>query len=422
MSEQTTSIAYVGWIPTVSGRLSFSEFGNADYPTPCIRSVCTDGANRVILNYQKRNLSDTTIPIVSQFPILKNFFDKIILRKDGSLWFCSTTFYDPENNLIYGKVFVFDKACWREKSEYLVRNKMDLFPASNGNVEFIKEQLISLEGEIKNLSSTTLDYNIKRSGKVEITFSACSQGESYVNAVDEDIDEDIITQVYYYLKDCLHKHQHHSKNTDSILQIYNKENVEDWKLETLYTLYRKIISRRRSKTIVDLSESLGVIAYANAFEKIFATHFSAMSDRVVYNKEEIKESIKATIYSLENTKTRFSIIYRDAAKSTLATGAILISAFALISLTGKKIDVNPDKILLFLAKEFVKSPAEWFFYLFVSLFLLFGFCHTKDIFREVYKDAIRLCIAGGKATVLAFFVLSIVIYITSLILIYSSIF
>lgn len=419
MSKLTDRVNYIGWIPTVSGRLSFSEFGNSDYPTPCIRSVCTDGTQRVILAYQKRNLSDTTIPVLSRFEPIKKFIDKIFLNKDGTLWFCSTAFYDAQRNRIFGKVFVFTKDYWRAEAETLVRELMDQIPRFNGDVSRTESKALELEEQIGAYSATIVNYSIKRTGEIEINFKYSEQGKKYIDAFHDDVDDDIFNQIYYFLKGCLHRHQHHSKNTDSILQIYKKTGEIDWKVETLYTLYRKIINRRRSGKIVELSQSLGVLAYASSFEQIYTNHFRRRRNIVVYNKDELKQSIQSNIQAQRNLKSKLSLIVTDSIKSCVALASIMLASFALIALTGEKIEAKTSQLLIFLAHSFVEAPLLSFSYLFIALFLFFNFYHTKEIYKEIYHDTIRLCIAGGRKTQIFFFFLSVSMYTIALTVFYN---
>lgn len=274
---------YCGWIPTVSGRLAFSEFGNINYPTKAKKWTYTFDKDRHVLCIQKRYLSDTTIPILSYAPEILDLIDRIISKKTGKMWMCAAASYDDNENALYGTVGIFAKKYWsRNQSKfYEIGNIID----ANDRIPFAADK------EILKIR----DLNIQE-GLISAKFKILRNGETYIKILQkeknevikysEDSEEVIVTQIYYFLKDCLHKHRHHSQSTDSILNIYALDNEKDqdlqqkqWKLDVLYTLYRKVINRRRNGSTVDLSDSLGVLAYAESFYKIFKKDLQGLEDK-----------------------------------------------------------------------------------------------------------------------------------------------
>ena len=53
--------AYVGWVPNVAGRLSFSHLGNTRNPGACSRINDGDSTGRLLICYQYRRYSDTLL-------------------------------------------------------------------------------------------------------------------------------------------------------------------------------------------------------------------------------------------------------------------------------------------------------------------------------------------------------------------------
>src|SRR6266849_3244457 len=109
-----------GWIPTVSGALSFSTFGDVSHPPRAISANRTDRSNRYLVCYRARDCSDTILP-------LRSFFGPLFLNLRGKLWFVcvaeSRTMPLAGRETLLGRVFIFhDKKIWRKHVEPLVRD------------------------------------------------------------------------------------------------------------------------------------------------------------------------------------------------------------------------------------------------------------------------------------------------------------
>ncbi len=106
---------YVGWIPTVNGRLSFRHIGDTRHPTESIvANLDTDGA-RLIVAYQRRPLSDIL------FPSIIHWYRDI----SGEFWFALTAKSNESALLadrVSGKIHIFkSKEDWRAHANQAVR-------------------------------------------------------------------------------------------------------------------------------------------------------------------------------------------------------------------------------------------------------------------------------------------------------------
>ena len=109
--------------------------------------------------------------------------------------------------------------------------------------------------------SYSCDFLLLRNGKCFL--------ETKGHLTQPTLEAELASQCYYFLKDCLHKHYHHSDNSDGIIEITPIGSAVDWRMRTLRNLYRKVIELRRSRDERRLSSGLGVLAYAEAFRQIF---------------------------------------------------------------------------------------------------------------------------------------------------------
>ncbi|ERP87279.1 hypothetical protein Q669_10975 [Labrenzia sp. C1B10] len=340
---------YRGWIPTVSGRLAFSEFGNLDYPTKAAKWSYADKTERCVICVQKRYLSDITIPILSYSPEILDFIDNYLFGKTGKMWMCATASYDMRENSLTGIVGIFGKKIWRRYKRTLEESgdKLNNTTSKDDEPWRYLEAVNSL-----NLSHAfaTAEYKVLRNGKIFI--GSIKSGEKSNIEWSEETEENIASQVYFFLKDCLHRHQHHSKTTDSILSIYKidpKKSIgrqeKEWKLDVLYTLYRKVINRRRNGSLVDLSESMGVLSYASSFYNIFKKELEGFEEKSVYNRTELIESLKASIISSKYKENKMPELLRGSLSITLALSAVAIAFASLLGVANhRELEVSEDLV------------------------------------------------------------------------------
>ncbi len=100
------SFSLFSWIPTVTGRLSFSIIGETDFPAPTEKVNVVDENHRYILCFQKRNnLLDSAIPLFK-----KTIVDKIWGFLSNLYFVClAKCKNDPcnDDSDLTGKIFLF---------------------------------------------------------------------------------------------------------------------------------------------------------------------------------------------------------------------------------------------------------------------------------------------------------------------------
>ncbi|MDF1794748.1 MAG: hypothetical protein P1U88_22760, partial [Thalassobaculaceae bacterium] len=68
---------FIGWIPNVSGNLSFSAFGNTSYPSRPMFANAADKNTRYMIAWQKRNTADYIFNNLIVYSILSFWQDEI---------------------------------------------------------------------------------------------------------------------------------------------------------------------------------------------------------------------------------------------------------------------------------------------------------------------------------------------------------
>ena len=76
-------------------------------------------------------------------------------------------------------------------------------------------------------------------------------------------------QTFFFMRDLAHHHYHHDAHSDLLTTTYGwaPDQDEIWRRETQYGLVRMAIAARRQDTAKKFKQALGVIAYAEAFQK-----------------------------------------------------------------------------------------------------------------------------------------------------------
>lgn len=291
-----------GWIPTVTGRLSFSAIGMTDgQPGRCVTSNISDGRSRYILCYQSRMLGDSVLP-----PALAQWLFKL----RGQMWFACVARAVQDSptgsEKLVGHVFLIsNKKVWRSEVEAKIRTEQFMLSDYRRNMpfnskalkEYFNERYCNLATSLAPLSDFSIAFEVARTGETIIRHD--STGTSSPGAPGFPHDKEghllhvVIAQFFFFLKDIFHQHQHHDPKTDTILDIYRADGDDhQWRRETLYALYRKIISYKRKNTERNLFSALGVLAYAQSFEKLSRLKCT-QDDLPVYNTQSLEMSLQA---------------------------------------------------------------------------------------------------------------------------------
>ena len=227
---------YKGWIPTVTGRLSFDFFGDSDFPDDAISQNVSDSKIRYTIIYQKRNLSDATLPCKNQ--AAKWFFDF-----QSTFWCvclgCSMQHEQLSSSDIEppfsGRLFLFhNKITWKEstlRSIKKAQQKLDSFSSFDAIEqtdlkEFFRSDYDALCKDLTNSASFCADYNLTRNGILTLSINeTLTQAPHCPKFPSEPTKRKhlyhiVCSQLYFFLRDIGHRHQHHHPSTDTIIDLY----------------------------------------------------------------------------------------------------------------------------------------------------------------------------------------------------------
>lgn len=243
-------IEFRGWIPTVTGNLSFSTIGNGRYPPKRFKLFREfDGSSRFTVVAQEQRTSDALFGRFGEFlNSLKGRVSRFVFVYLGT---CTER---DSYKSIRGPVFIMTLGAFRtiepELEELKSKSTLDDFAEHFSKVI---NQLDDNSGVLAKCGSDLL-----RNGQHTIAFASNS------NQV-----ELLASQVHFFLRDICHMHQHHEPTSDTILDVYPvSKGPLYWKKETAYALFRWIIQRKRTRSPRDIASAKGVLAYADAFKAL----------------------------------------------------------------------------------------------------------------------------------------------------------
>lgn len=266
------SSPYFGWVPTVTGNLSFSIIGTGRNPKKFFKTYRSVGDKKFTVAAQSRPTSDR---IGFRSGRIKNYV----------FIYLAVSFLDQRHFHNHGMVFFLPShEYWRYKYlfENLGRYDTASFSASFESVaralqtNWAKRHIVCVK--------TTLDRN----------------GQLIIELAENDFWEDeegtVANQVYYFIRDISHTHQHHEPSSDTILKAYPDEKLRNhgntnWKRETLYALHKFIIQQKRGKRYEALVRCQGVLAYAKAFSDL---HIKKEDDAPIYLEKPLRNSLNAS--------------------------------------------------------------------------------------------------------------------------------
>ncbi len=313
-----------GWIPAVAGRLSFSALGKTTSTGVVVSENLLaparqgrDFVQRRAALLQKRNTLDTpfkSATIARQFKLRGKFLFCFVgktLSPDES---------DGESvHRFTGKVLIFeDRQPGAAKVASIIEsfgNNVSQWAIGTLNDSSIEEEAREAVLALTELAVARADVEFDRSGITTIQNIAPRSKNAFVFEGDFNDRADltdgdklsfermiVAKQIFFFLRDVLHSHRHHHIQSDAIVSCHevhdpnqgpveglDEENSEEepelscdtnarltraekaessWRRETLYDLFRYVIYRRDGQSIQSLNNILGVLAYAESFQRI----------------------------------------------------------------------------------------------------------------------------------------------------------
>lgn len=352
-------LAYAGWIPTITGQLSFSLIGMGGAAPGCVTANVEFhdpevGHPRrrvaVIKRRVTRDLPATFFPIPEIFrsiaaefillgetrpaarPVIRN--GKVYSRAD-------------EIGVLTGEILVVphhDELRVAEK-RLVQRARSRIAAIGDATPRAVIGTNAALNVEIEDwiadaarsgLKLARARFELYRTGEFRLNMAASLPVASGEVEDQAEFDAILASQIYYFVKDIAHRHYHHRPASDNLLPLTRVTADDDlaWRRETLWSLARAVLEMRRSGNLPGHKSALGVLAYAEAFQGLLARvhrsvapaeEFELTDEIACYDFTHTRQSLDATIAEKGFIHSHWSSIQTFMIGTALAFAALWLA-------------------------------------------------------------------------------------------------
>lgn len=336
---------YKSWVPTVTGHLSFTAIGDTDYPARCERF----GDPRYFCILQKRSLLDVVVPLPfsGRFAIwLREQFARLVFRRSGNFEFAIFGEYNEEHDRLEGTLFL-TPSRFLDNEEYRVKVANLCSQGRNGRL--LEHRASEFRDFISEFCRGSATFQLLRNGEIFID----TRYETN-NSERRRFDGIIASQLYFFVKDIFHKHQHHDSAHDAIIPLFSVDHKDDnsWIKKTQHRLFRQMIRYKRYRDQRTLYRASGILAYAKAFEE----NFSEIGPLQSYRTDQLEQSLSVKREEIQHFD-QLSL----SRQQTLVTWFFSISAFlvslAAIARLDKDFTVEASPIIHSIVNFVAQYPA-----------------------------------------------------------------
>jgi hypothetical protein len=308
---------YLGWIPSVSGWLSFSHSGSVTTSHYVLKASAFNNTLpdkvgvQVLVIHQKRNLSDRPF---STFPLLA----KLGSGKRGFWDFFACLKIGEEDGLqtLSGRVWVFSSAQHNEEISKIANEIGNLKSLSEIEFSRLTQRLDKAASEGKCLwyCVPVLIYRNGLCGIGEVARSDTSE-ESTLRVATSRL---CAFEVHSFVKDVFHKHKYHAPDDDTIAPMIeitsanssdtNAARVE-WAKKTTHYLHSTVVNfSRNTRQIEALQDAKGILSYLDSFQKTHQPNGTNPALNVMCLENSIKNSIDKEDFVRKDWRALFAFV------------------------------------------------------------------------------------------------------------------
>ena len=348
---------FVGWVPTITGRLSFSRIGasGGSHRAYICNRLGSDGG--FAYGSEKRLSRDGPLPdfIMGMFGRISatHFFVELEVEpcslpdSSGAPAALPAWRMDTRGKISGTVIMVvggFLDAPNVHKCSGAARKKARYgdSPAASDLIKLkseVRADIASLWSNLlttfhntpgNSVAFTRASVNIDRTGRCDISVEPAdlystngvrelqqARANAQINDVDFTASNEVHTassiaarQIFFFLRDLTHRHYHHRPHYDLATTVYEADPDDQvWRRETHYGLMRMAIAQRRENDARTYKQSLGITAYAEAFQNALAawrlTGPAAAiprSDFYKYDFGTLRTSMEASLRQEEHDK------------------------------------------------------------------------------------------------------------------------
>ena len=344
---------YAGWIPNVRSHLSFSMIGAAR-GAATLTLPFKSRPTRAVVVQQRRSINDFPWPGWLSERLYPDIVVNWLLDAETApvqlpvVRPAGITTQRDRQGMLRGRIYFLPR---QETAADRETQQAALVGIANVADDCREAHMAGgqiAEDALKALSSTVRRQAEQSGLHVALELALLRTGECRLWYADppadmSDAELDLIAQhAYYFVKDVVHSHTHHDPSSDQITPLtaddpspHEPEHSHEvaWRRETLWSLSREVERLNRDGDLTSQRRSLGIIAYAEAFQAALMTHVRDPEEEVGFGRgtvvhdydfKHLKESINAdTDVNATKVAQRLQI--------SIAGIATVISVTALVS-------------------------------------------------------------------------------------------
>ena len=401
--DNTSSFEFRSWIPTVTGKLSFTIIGKTSWPRPCVHLNLIENQHRGIF-LQERFCHDFLSPFVG-------LSDR---QKD---WLFGWTLSGRKKPLI-GRHFFWctvDKGLVDEQGKLAsFSGTVFIVPATKNGVQAYKKlrkRILAAKKQPRKISDhiDNAKTNFREESLIECSFSLSRSGEFQINGIEtrsvkgfgkienKEIIDRYCALAFSFLRDITHNHQHHDGENDLIVRLheYDPEKPNEWKDQVYFDLFRRVIAFKRIRSPFHITNATGILAYVRAFKELF----DPPSGRESFCEEATIQSLETAQYELQlrHSLNNNRLSFVQTMVFGLMTLIVSMAGFATFLPESDRSAIAPNDWITAAIKFGAEFPFRAFASTVVLAFMVYSFFgFTNPERKGYYKDALRVLFAIPK--------------------------
>lgn len=358
--KSSSSPSWAGWVPTITGQLSFSLIGMGSAAPGCVTAnveFFDDAAGHprrrvaVIKRRVTRDLPLTVFPIPELFRSIASEFVLLGETRAATRPVIQKDRIAPRNDeigVLTGDVLVIPHHTDLRNGEKALISKIRRRIAEIGDstpravIGVDTALALDLEDWLQQAAAAGLTmaharFELYRTGEFRLQQISSIPIDEAEAGEQAEFDAILSSQIYYFVKDIAHRHYHHRPSADNLLPLTPLTDDDDlsWRRETLWSLARAVLEMRRSGKLPGHKSALGILAYAEAFQGLLARverpadrieTFQLTNEVACYDFTHTRQSLDATIAEKGFIHSHWGGIHTFVIGTGLAFVALWLSA------------------------------------------------------------------------------------------------
>lgn len=393
-------VKFFSWVPTVSGRLSYSYLGHSTYPRYCARLNQIGGsrAGQAVF-LQERFCDDFVLPFFGKYDRIRD----LVHRALGRLQFEGITtgqhFFiaivdavedrDQPLDKLVGRIFPILATPIGKNIAAEIRSELLNVPwqPEDEFARTIKKFVNQMEHRVDGVCPVVVHFELRRDGITELWATKAKTVPGGTEP-DDQIVAYYVEQSFFFLRDISHVHQHHDPATDTVIRVHRADS--SFMNGIYFDLFRAIIRFKRVRSSENIMSASGILAYAKSFSTLKYGELKPVDD---YQVDNLRMSLDAAQFSIQNKAQRTSNQISITLTAVFSFfGALLsLSAFSQFASETQRSKIVPSEFILYFTMWIAKSPVGAFAlcaFISLSLLVLFGFLRPNRFFW--FEDLQRL--------------------------------